>query len=196
MTICVAVKVQDCTVFAADSASSLQGVDATGRPVVIKVFQHGNKVFNVYKGLPICAMTCGMGNIGDSSIATLAKDLRVELSDSQGKYYLDPKNYTIEDVSNRAFDFFYSEKYMGLPVKPVGEHSFEFWIGGYGSSGNSSQVWRVQIVNGNCAGPTEVLPSDQIGIQASGQPDAINRIVLGYSVNLQDALLSAGVLPG
>lgn len=61
MTVCVSVKVHDCLIFAADSASSLIGRDDEGRPSVLNVWQHGNKVFNLFKGKPIVAMTCGMG---------------------------------------------------------------------------------------------------------------------------------------
>ncbi len=51
MTICVAVKVHDCLVFASDSALSLvQGGET------VNVYSHGNKVFNLVKGLPVCAM--------------------------------------------------------------------------------------------------------------------------------------------
>lgn len=81
MTVCVAVKVHDCIVFAADSASSLieSSLD-DGRPLIANVYSHGNKVFNLRKGLPIAAMTCGMGNIGPISISTLAKDLRARFT--------------------------------------------------------------------------------------------------------------------
>lgn len=48
MTICVAVKVHDCLVFAADSAMSLDVGDET-----VNVYAHGNKVFNLVKGLPV-----------------------------------------------------------------------------------------------------------------------------------------------
>ena len=76
MTICVAVKVHDCLVFAADSALSLVEGGET-----VNVYSHGNKVFNlIFKGLPVCAMFCGMGNIGRSSISSLAKELEAQLT--------------------------------------------------------------------------------------------------------------------
>ena len=64
MTVCVGVAVHDCLVFAADSASTLIGPNpaAPGQSAVLNVYRHGNKVFNLYKKLPIAAMTCGMGN--------------------------------------------------------------------------------------------------------------------------------------
>ena len=195
MTICVAVKVNDCTVFAADSASSLMGPDANGQMAIIKVFDHGNKVFNIYKGLPICAMTSGMGNIGDSSIATLAKDFRMALQESSGKYYIDKDKYTLADVSNKAFEFLYNEKYKGLKSQPQGDHSFEFQIGGYDSTG-ASEIWRIRIINGQCSGAELVSGNGVSGIQWSGQPDAINRLILGYAEQLQTALAGAGMSAG
>ena len=57
MTICVAVAVYDGVVFAADSATSLVGLDANGNPVVSNVYQNGNKVFNLVRGLPIVAIS-------------------------------------------------------------------------------------------------------------------------------------------
>ena len=67
MTVCVAVCVHDGIVFAADSAVSLVA-NVDGQLAITNVYRHGNKVFNLCKGLPICAMTCGVGNIGHAAI--------------------------------------------------------------------------------------------------------------------------------
>ena len=61
MTVCVAVKVHDCIVFAADSASSLSALNGAGEQVIVNIYQNGNKVFNLRKDLPIAAMTAGIG---------------------------------------------------------------------------------------------------------------------------------------
>ena len=92
MTICVAVKVQDCIVFAADSTSSLQAVLPDGNPITINTYDHANKLFNLRKGLPIAAMTAGIGNFGPSSISTVTKDFRAQLSKEGSEYYIDPHN--------------------------------------------------------------------------------------------------------
>ena len=76
MTICLAVKVFDCLVFAADSATSIVQPDPHGNQVITRVYDHGNKVFNLCRGMPVCAMTSGLGNIGPASISSVAKDLR------------------------------------------------------------------------------------------------------------------------
>ncbi len=64
VTICVGVQVNDCLVFAADSAVTLSYGTAPNGTEIINVLRHGHKVFNLHRDLPICAMTCGLGNIG------------------------------------------------------------------------------------------------------------------------------------
>jgi hypothetical protein len=194
MTVCISVKVHDCLVFAADSASSIFAHTANGSGI-IKVFRHGNKVFNLHKGLPLVAMTCGMGNFGSASIATLTKDLRKCFGDKDSEYFVDVANYSIEDIAKKARKFLFEEKYSALPNKPQGDHSFEFWIGGYGSNSSKSEVWKVQIVNGASSDAAKIRSEDECGINAAGQPEAFNRLVLGYSAQIKDALISVGVEP-
>ena len=53
MTVGLSLKVHDGLVLAADSAQSMIGLDANGRSTVFNVYNNANKVFNLYKGLPI-----------------------------------------------------------------------------------------------------------------------------------------------
>ena len=108
MTVCVAIKVHDCIVFAADSASSLIATTADGHSAVQNIWEHGLKVFNLHRGLPIVAMTSGLGHFGPASISNLAKDLRLHLT-GEGNDALDKDTYTIEEVANAARDFFESK---------------------------------------------------------------------------------------
>lgn len=194
MTICVAVKVHDCIVFAADSASSLMESSlADGRPLIANVYSHGNKVFNLKKGLPIAAMTCGMGNIGPVSISTLAKDLRALFCSEEPNWKIEPTAYTIEEVANRARRFFFEEHYQKLDQPPAGDHEFQFWIAGNGSNETHGEIWRVKIVNGECGEPECLAGQNQFDILYDGQPEAINRIVNGYSQFLPQALLDIGL---
>lgn len=195
MTVCVAVKVHDCIVFAADSASSLveSNLAPDGRALIANVYAHGNKVFNLRKGLPIAAMTCGMGNIGPVSISTLSKDLRELFCSKDPDWAIDKDNYTIEQVAKCARRFFYDEHYQKLPAKPAGDHEFSFWLAGNGSGETHGEIWRVRIVNGESPEPEMLAGQDDFDVFYDGQPEAINRIVNGYSQNLGDALLSMGL---
>ncbi|MBI0475728.1 hypothetical protein D9601_10230 [Sphingomonas sp. MA1305] len=191
MTICVAVKVHDCLVFAADSAMSLDVGDET-----VNVYAHGNKVFNLVKGLPVCAMFCGMGNIGRSSISSLAKDLRRELSCEPAHGGIDREAYTIEDIATRAKHLLFDRHYQALDPKPTGPHSLEFFVGGYSADADMAEVWKIILINGECVGPLQQQPgSDGAYVLWAGQPEALNRLILGYSQFLPSALLTAGVEP-
>jgi hypothetical protein len=191
MTICVAVKVHDCLVFAADSALSLDSGGDT-----VNVYAHGNKVFNLVKGLPVCAMFCGMGNIGRSSISALAKDLRAELSAPTDKGGLDRKSYTIADIAQRAREFLFDRHFAGLPTPPVEPHSLEFFVGGYSADADMAEVWKIVVLNGQCEGPAQQMAGfENAYVLWAGQPEALNRLVLGYSQYLPGSLLKAGIAP-
>ena len=196
MTVCVAVKVYDCIVFAADSASSLIVNDpVTGRAAIANVYVHGVKVFNLRKGLPIAAMTCGMGNIGAMSIGTLAKELREKFRSEEADWKLDPDQYTMQEVSEKARRFFFDVHYQHLADKPLGDHELQFWVGGNGSAETHGEIWRVTIRNGTCDEPELIAGQGDFRISYAGQPEAINRLVSGYSQQLPQALLDAGLDP-
>jgi hypothetical protein len=72
MTVVLTVKIHDGVVLASDSATSL--TDEAGS--IINVYNTANKIFNLYKGLPMASLTWGGGSIGHASISTLSKDLQ------------------------------------------------------------------------------------------------------------------------
>lgn len=192
MTVCVAIKVHDCIVFAADSASSLSGVDDQGNATIYNVWSHGLKVFNLHKGLPLTAMTCGLGHLGPVSISTLAKDLRLNLSREDSPERLNEQRYEVRQVAEKSLDFFRGV-YEALEDKPVGG-SLEFWVGGYGRPDGSGEIWKIALINGEWHGPLQVAAADTQQIIAwAGQPEAINRLVIGFDMQLYDALRDAGV---
>lgn len=195
MTVCVAIVVHDCIVFAADSASSLVATDAaSGSSQIINVYSHGDKVFNLVKGLPVCAMTCGIGNIGSASIATLAKELRRRISTPElGEWFVNPESYSVEEIADKARRFLYEERYQSLDPQPPAPHSLEFWIGGYGSDFDGEhEIWKIAIVNGACEPPTRELP-DGSGWLIGGQPNALMRLLLGYDQGLRQVLITNGM---
>ena len=188
MTICVAVKVHDCLVLAADSATSLIGADEGGMPAIVNVYAHGNKLFNLVKGQPIAAMTCGMGNIGRSSISSLAKEFRRRML-AQG---IGEGGYSVENVAALAKQFLFDETYLQCD-QPMGDHSLEFFVGGYGSDRDDAELWKIVIANGDCAGPVQQMPGGDAFVVWSGQPEALNRLLLGYSGEVLSALLAGGL---
>lgn len=197
MTICVAVKVHDCLVFAADSASSIVFTDAAGNQAITRVYEHGNKVFNLIRGLPICAMTSGLGNIGPASISSVAKDLRRLMADpTQGEWYVDPSNYTVEEVVTKARSYIFDHRMVASGLTPGPMSSLQFWVGGYGSAGQLPEIWQIIIEGGTCGPPVLMMDGSVCGWQCSGQPEALNRLLLGYSQRLPQLLMDRGIDPG
>lgn len=191
MTVCVAVKVHDCIVFAADSASTLSSKSANGVTQVLNVYNNADKVFNLARNLPISAMTCGMGHIGGRSISNLAKELRHQLS--AGDHPINPKDYTIAEVVGRAHTFI-SDCYADANTEPQEGDYLEFWIGGYGSANIHGEIWKLVIDNG-VPQPPQLLnaEADGQGVFWGGQGQAIMRLLLGIDPAFVDALADAGV---
>ncbi len=194
MTVCVGVAVNDCLVFAADSAATLIATNPqTGESVVSNVYQHGDKVFNLYKGLPVCAMVCGMGNIGTSSIGTVAKELRRRMTAGRDDWKLDPENYTVDKVVQKAKRLLFDEMYSALSPPPAAPHSLEFWVGGYSSNFDAGhEVWKISIINGSCS-VEQLLSAGNTDLFVSGQPGPITRLVAGFDYTLQEHLVGAGI---
>jgi hypothetical protein len=168
------------------------GTQPDGSSIVFNVWQHGNKVFNLHKRLPLAAMTCGIGHIGPASISTLAKDLRRHLT-ADDDWFLDPGAYSVSEVVEKAHRFF-SERYDDLPEPMPSPHSFEFWIGGYGSDGLRGEAWKLQIQDGVVLDPAIAAAAEADSqIFWGGQPGVINRLLLGFDENLIGALAEAGL---
>ena len=178
MTVCVAIKVHDCIVFAADSAVSLSSTDPNGHSIIANVWEHGAKVFHLHKELPVVAMTAGLGQFGPASVSNLAKDLRIELSRTEGDP-LDKDTYTIHQTAERARSFF-EARYLALNPRPADPHLFEFWVGGYGANNSRGEIWKLVIRNGNVL-PVEQLAKAEDDQQLiwGGQTRAIGRLIFG-----------------
>lgn len=191
MTIAISLKVNDGLVLAADSASTLSGVDpAGGTSGVTNVYNNANKIFNLRKGLPIGAMTWGLGAIGRASISTLAKDLRHRFmgeDPSHQDWRLDEHTYTMEQIAKRAREFLYEECYKPSmngsgpnPPPPMG-----FAVAGYSANSSEAEVYHVEIVNGTCPAPQTVISAqDEAQIVWNGQPEAVSRLLQGYGTGL------------
>lgn len=183
MSIIVSVKIHDGIVMAADSAVTFCFPD--GRPG--QIYEHANKIVNLVKGLPIGVMTCGAGNVGNASIATLLKDLRRELSTSaasqDGAYRLDPNSYTMEDVAKLVHGFF---------TKTIAEcsstNSFLLRICGYSSGRPLPEIWETSFMNGKCDAPSRIQEAAGIGLRWNGEEEALNRLIIGHGTNLAAAL--------
>lgn len=199
MTIALVLKVHDGLVLASDSATTLT-LNLAGQTSVANIYNNANKVFNLRKGLPIGAMTWGLGSIGPASIATLAKDLRQRFSGSDPDWAVDRDNYSIRVVAERARDFLWNGRFetveaeatqAGLPTPQLG-----FLVAGYSSHADQPEAYALEFGSGVDGPPIpqEVVP-DEAGAAWWGQPEAIARILIGMSNGLPAALVNQGMVP-
>lgn len=193
MTIAISIKVNDGVVLATDSASTIIGQGQNGKSGIINVYNNANKLFNLYKGLPIGAITWGSGSIGTSSISTLAKDFRKAISEDED-WKIDPKSYTIKDISEKFKKFMYDDKYVESFKNWSEKPALGFMIVGYSSNRSLAEEWIIKIENGQCNGPSLLRREDQVGLTANGMPEAISRLYFGYSTGLPKVLKEAGLV--
>lgn len=190
MTIVVSVKVTDGIVIASDSATTF--FDANG--AAVKVYNNANKIFNLVKGLPLGATTCGSGSIGHASIATLSKDLRKHFSNPDSPYYFDQENYTVEDVAMRCQKFYQDQLAaaypQGFPAFRMG-----YRVSGYGTHDALAQSWSFDVVSDQPAPPFQQYQTDSFGPRWDGDGEALDRLILGASYSTMDALVASGLDP-
>ncbi|MBO1769912.1 hypothetical protein [Agrococcus sp. TF02-05] len=197
MTVALVIKVNDGIVLAADSASTL--TDGSG--AVANTYNNANKIFNLHKALPVGAMTWGLGNIGPSSIATLAKDMRRRFQEGRSpheSWRLDPDTYSVGAVAEKARTFLYDEKYVPLASRIAEEQpgaapgDLGFLIAGYSCDADEAEAWVMQIDAAGEPALEQVLPQTT-GAQWWGQPEAISRIVTGMSLAMPRALANLDI---
>lgn len=190
MTICIGIKVNDGVVFVADSATTLLSPYGDGSQFGVRVYNHADKVFNLYRGQPIVSMTCGLGNFGNESIATISKCIRDKLmSEDSG---IDPMDYTIQSIAEFAYQEF-KRRYDPLDATIKTHSSFEYFIAGFPTNSNRSEIWKIVFSNGETPEPVMLVNSDNSDIIWAGQPEACIRLILGVSSQTRFVLQSTGL---
>ena len=192
MTIVLALKVGDGVVLGADSASTIVGVQNSYH----NSYFNAVKLFNLVKGLPIGAVTYGLGGLANRSVGSLSKDLRARLSDPDAaSWYLHPATYTMEQVAERVKRFFYDEIYLKSVPKSADAPGIGFLIAGYSAASESAEIWKLTVKEGGTADPVEQVCSAAQPWEAcwEGQGEAIRRLLQGYSWQLVERLLTAGM---
>lgn len=191
MTIAISLKVNDGVVLAADSASTLVHQDAAGNSVVVNVYNNANKVFNLRKGYPIGAITWGLGNIGTASTATLIKDLRRRFAgeDNAHQNWKIHEPYQIEEIATRFREFIFDEYYIPAFQNAAQKPYVGFIVAGYSTDEAMAEEYQIEIANGVCNPPQLVRPKAEAGVAWQGEPEAITRLILGFSNNLPNVLM-------
>jgi hypothetical protein len=134
-------------------------------------------------------MTCGAGGVGNSSIATLLKDLRQRLSGEDSAHLdwrLDDSNYTIETVAGRVHEFFAAH---ATEAGRSGTPDFLLLrICGYSSGRPLPEIWEVEFRHSNLCAPNCVQKEADFGLRWNGELEALDRLVLGVGAVNTDGL--------
>lgn len=188
MTICIGVKVNDGIVFAADSAASMMQISG-GLPIISRVYNNADKIFNLHRKLPVVAMTCGIGNFGSESISTIVKGIRLQLMSQGG---MDPTDYSLERIVEFSHAVF-KEKFDRLNNAIKQSQSFEFFVGGCSLNGGGDEIWKFQSSEGKFHEPERILSAGDTDILWAGQSEACVRLVLGHSSNTYEIFRASGL---
>lgn len=189
VTICIAVKVHAASFLLRTMVTS----DGNGNQAVRRIYDHGHKVFNLIRSRPISAMTCGLGNFGNLSVSTIAKEIRRAITAHETG--VDPDSFTIQQVADYCHAHF-EDLFNSLP-DPVKENSsFTFFVGGYSTNGSGSELWKFQLSGAGTTGIQMLAGEQDCTIEWDGQPDACSRLVLGISPATTGIPIDSGISVG
>jgi hypothetical protein len=193
MSIAIVTSVHDGLVMAADSASTLTVSAAPGVVAgVANVYDNANKIFNLYKGKPIGLVAFGAGSIGNSSIGTLIKDLRVMMMDKEKAKTLNPPfnadDYTMEGVAQIVANFLGSACGDPQNATTMVNMNIGIFLCGYSTKGPLGELWNIEIQRGIPLPPKLRRQPHEAGIDWGGAGEVLQRIVLGFSPAIYQVL--------
>jgi hypothetical protein len=183
VTIIVCVKINDGLVVASDSTTSFFRTDEK----FVQSYDNANKIFNLYKGLPIGAMTCGAGNIGSASVSTLSKDLRRRFS-GEDAWAIDKATYTMKEVAEKAHTFLSEAAQAAGP-----DVWLTYWVFGYSAGRPLPEVWSIIINGKDYPAPTLHQGETDFGPRWAGVTEALDRLILGYTSSIVDSAVKNGL---
>lgn len=107
--------------------------------------------------------------------------------------------YTLAQVAARVREYFYEELYLSdYPPGTMPEYpAMGFTIAGYSGGSAHPEVWSVEVdTGGMCPDPALVFDEMLSGVvQWKGQPEALFRLLAGYSDAAYERLVAAGLDP-
>ncbi|WP_420127977.1 hypothetical protein [Longimicrobium sp.] len=223
MTIAICLKVGDGVVLGTDSASSLIGENDRYFNVYNTAEKTFNLVKGLPIGLMTYGLG-GMAGLSIGALARDLRE-RLSGNDPElSDWALNPSTYTLHEVAGRVREFFYEALYDAefgpLPQPGAGAQGTEeeqplspdvggtpgekappypdlgFVVAGISAQDHYTQVWTIEIINGVCTGPVCQYDRFVSGVvNFWGQPEALYRLVYGWSPEAHQRLIAAGLNP-
>ena len=187
MTICVAVKVAEGLVLAADSAATLEGTIGK-KSGVLQVFEFANKIARI-KDYPIGAMSWGLGSISDRSIQSLIMEWEYNYPDKR-----DNDKYTVHSVAQNLVTFLkrrYNKEYPATGNRPL----LGLFVGGYSAQKFFADEYMYEFPKSKR--PERFRPDlpggkPNFGADWFGAKDALVRLIKGYDMDALNELIKRG----
>jgi hypothetical protein len=196
MTVAVVITIYDGVILASDSASTMSRWDPAGGAQFVNIYNNAEKVFRLSSTVPVGAVTYGLGNIGGISIGTLLKEVRKRIdgrSRDHQHWQVDGHEDAVRRIAERVIDLIYDEHY--LPILSQGQPAFSLGckIAGYAADSLQPEVWGIDFSGPTRPQPELVRAGDHCGISCDGEPEAISRLMFGYSPHTLVVLRQIGV---
>lgn len=187
MTICVAVKVAEGLVLAADSATTLEGTIG-GQSGVLQTFEFANKIAHI-KDYPIGVMSWGLGSIGERSIQSLIMEWEYNYPDKDFN-----NEFTVHKVGQSLLTFLkrrYSKAYPGTGDRP----GLGLFVGGYSARQFFADEYIYEFPGSKRLErrrPDGPDGKPQFGADWFGLTDALTRLIKGFDQNALNELVNRG----
>lgn len=196
MTIAIVISIYEGVVLASDSATTISRWDGATETSFRNTYNNAEKVFQLSSAAPIGVVTYGLGNIGPVSVGTLFKEVRKRLdgrSRDHPDWKLDPDRYSMRQVADRVVDLIFDEHYQPIVARGGPAYGFGCKIAGCSAESLLPEVWGIDFRGMERPSPSLTRAAGQCGISCDGEPEAISRLVFGYSGNTVDVLKAVGV---
>jgi hypothetical protein len=182
MTIMISTKVKAGIVLACDSAITVT-TQNNNTVQYAHVFNHAQKLFNLYNGLPIAIASAGAYNLGKEILPILYYEFGQLITSDDLEWKIDFKNYTVNEVAQKLKKFIFKLKY------PADTSSFlGILVVGYSSNCNYPEMWSLTTEIENY-GPVEYCV-DSAGCKYFGDGyETLHRLEYGNSIETKDILL-------
>jgi len=186
MTICIAVKVGEGLILAADSTTTIQ--DAKGG--VIKTYDYASKVAQI-RDYPIGVFSWGVGGLGARSTQSLVMEFEHDLPSAESA-----KDFKVKGIADQFFEFF-KQRYYAQPTPQKGDRPLlGLFVGGYSAGGFFPEEYWFELpkhTNVEVRRPDNPDGSPNFGADWFGQTDAISRLIHGYDDGFIRELINQGL---
>ena len=195
MTICVAVKIAEGLVMAADSASMLEGTIDTPQGTqrgVVQTFSFANKVSRILN-YPIGIMSWGIGSISDRSIQSLIMEFEYSYP-SLGHSH----DYKVKDVADSILEFIkerYNETFPETSPPGGQRPALGLFVGGYSSGQFFAESYEYRFPkykDWKIIRPDNPDGRPSFGADWFGQNDPLRRLIKGISAPALSKLIDMG----